>query len=93
MHRPTIKYFLFVVKSDKTVEHRPVLIARTIGGESVIVKGVSPGEIVVTDGQLKLRNGLPVEIKESLLSGPDIGNQKQGRVVSDKNAPLPSKTK
>lgn len=55
--------FIFVVKSDLSAETRPVKVARTIGGESVISKGIAPGETVVTDGQLRLLPGIKVQIK------------------------------
>ena len=59
--------YIFVVKPDKKVEYRIVTVDRTIGDETVVSKGVKPGETVVTDGQLKLKDGFPVEIRESLL--------------------------
>jgi len=49
--------FIFVVKADQTVEPRPVTVARTLGRQAVIAKGVAPGETVVTDGQLLLYPG------------------------------------
>jgi multidrug efflux system membrane fusion protein len=52
--------FIFVVKSDQTVESRPVTVARTIGRKAVIAKGVAPGETVVTDGQLLLFPGAKI---------------------------------
>jgi membrane fusion protein, multidrug efflux system len=55
--------FIFVVKSDDTVESRPVKVARQIGGESVISSGVAPGDTVVTDGQLRLIPGIKVQVK------------------------------
>jgi len=61
--------YVFVVKPDNKVEFRLVTAERTIGDETVLSKGVSPGETVVTDGHLKLKDGFPVEIRESLLSG------------------------
>ena len=36
--------YLFVVKPDQTVESRPVTVARQVGAETVIAKGVAPGE-------------------------------------------------
>jgi multidrug efflux system membrane fusion protein len=57
--------FVFVVKDDKTVEMRPVTVARTVDRWAVIEKGVQPGEMVVTDGQLRLVPGAKVEIKNS----------------------------
>ena len=45
--------FVFVVTADMTAESRPVKVARTLGEESVISQGMTPGETVVTDGQLR----------------------------------------
>ncbi len=58
--------YIFIIKSDMKVEYRLVTVLRTTGDETVISKGVKPDEVVVTDGQLKLKDGFPVEIKESL---------------------------
>jgi multidrug efflux system membrane fusion protein len=55
--------FVFVINSDQRAESRPVKVARTLGAESVIAKGVEPGETVVTDGQLRLIPGIKVQIK------------------------------
>jgi multidrug efflux system membrane fusion protein len=52
--------FIFVVKSDQTVESRPVTVARTVGRKAVIAKGVAPGETVVTDGQMRLFPGAKI---------------------------------
>jgi multidrug efflux system membrane fusion protein len=57
--------YVFVIKSDLTVESRPVVVDRSLDGESVIEKGLQPGEKVVTDGQLRLVPGAKVEIKTS----------------------------
>ncbi len=46
--------YVFVVKSDHTVDSRPVVLGSSLGGEAVIEKGLQPGETVVTDGQLRL---------------------------------------
>jgi multidrug efflux system membrane fusion protein len=61
--------YVFVVKQDNKVEYRTVTVERTIGDETVLSKGVTPGETVVTDGHLKLKDGYPVEIRESLTQG------------------------
>jgi multidrug efflux system membrane fusion protein len=55
--------YVYVVKSDMTVESRPVTIQRTHGTLSVVSKGLAAGEKVVTDGQLRLAPGAKVEIK------------------------------
>ena len=56
--------YIFVVKPDLTAEIRPVAAGETVQGETVIEKGVAPGETVVTDGQLLLAPGSKVEIKK-----------------------------
>ncbi len=55
--------YCYVVKNDNTVEYRPVTVSRTVGGQSVIEKGLTEGERVVTDGQLRLTNGSRIEIR------------------------------
>jgi len=57
--------YVYVIKSDKTVELRPVTIARTHGDDSIIRTGLTPGETIVTDGQLRLVPGSRVSIKGS----------------------------
>jgi len=54
--------FVYLVKEGKAVT-QPVTVSRTAEGRSVITKGLSGGETVVTDGQLLLSNGTPVEIR------------------------------
>jgi multidrug efflux system membrane fusion protein len=55
--------YVFVVKPDLTVESRPVVLGLILNNETVIQKGLNPGENVVTDGQLHLYPGAKVEIK------------------------------
>lgn len=61
--------YVFVVKSDLTVEYRAIVVARTLDDETVIEKGLNAGEQVVTDGQLRIIPGAKVEIKSSHHSG------------------------
>jgi len=35
----------------------------TVGGETVIEKGVEPGEVIVTDGQIRLVPGSRIQVK------------------------------
>ena len=54
--------YIYVVKSDLTVEQRSVKVARAVEGSSVISSGVQPGDTVVIDGQLRLIPGMKVQI-------------------------------
>jgi membrane fusion protein, multidrug efflux system len=53
--------YVYVIK-DQTARMQPVTVARTIDGESVISKGLAAGERVATDGQLRLTNGIKVDV-------------------------------
>lgn len=55
--------YVYVVKADDTVEQRMVVPNRTIENNTVIDKGVQPGEVIVTDGQINLVPGAKIEIK------------------------------
>ena len=57
--------YVYVVRANRTVDMRPVNVARTAGAESVIASGLQPGETVVTDGQLRLTPGARVTIHGS----------------------------
>jgi len=50
-----------VVKEDQTVEQRPVTVAFSVGGDSVIDSGLTAGETVVIDGQLRLTPGAAIK--------------------------------
>ena len=63
-------YFAYVVKSDMTAELRPIVPGNQVGGETVIEKGLQPGDTVVTDGQLMLFPGAKVEVKKAPVSAP-----------------------
>lgn len=56
--------YVFVVKEDQTVENRQVQPGTRLGAETIIVSGLTPGERVVTDGQLRLRPGAKVDVKD-----------------------------
>jgi multidrug efflux system membrane fusion protein len=58
--------YVYVVKQDGGVEMRPVAVSLTLDENSVIEKGVTAGETIVTDGQLRLTPKSKVEIKKSL---------------------------
>ena len=55
------KNFVFRVVAGKAVL-TPVEIGSRNPGEVEIVKGLSAGDVVVTDGQLKLQDGVPVSV-------------------------------
>ena len=62
--------YLYLVQRDSTTRTVPVTVERPIGAEVVIRGDVSPGDQVVTDGQLRLRPGAKVQIRAAETPGP-----------------------
>jgi multidrug efflux system membrane fusion protein len=60
--------YVYVVKTDNTVEVRTITVERTFNNSSV-VEGLKAGETVVTDGQLRLVPGAKVQIKNTSATG------------------------
>jgi multidrug efflux system membrane fusion protein len=69
--------YVFVVKADGTAEQRDVTVARSVDGKSMIAKGLSVGETVVTDGQSRLVDGAKVKVAEG--SGSDASPVETGK--------------
>lgn len=64
---------VFVIKSGNIAEMRPVVVERRSGEDTVIAQGLSAGETIITDGQLRVVSGRPVEIKPRA-SAPPAGS-------------------
>ena len=54
--------YAYVIKSDKTVEMRPIKVAQTEANLALVDSGLKAGEQVVVDGQYKLQPGSHVEL-------------------------------
>ena len=63
------------------VQQKFVTVGETRGDQVAILKGVSVGDIVVTTGQMKLKNGTPVVINNTVIpkdnAAPDVPNEPQ----------------
>jgi|WetSurMetagenome_2_1015567.scaffolds.fasta_scaffold00682_22 membrane fusion protein, multidrug efflux system len=55
--------YVYVVKDDMTAEMRPVVVSSANDNDSIIEKGLKPGETIVLDGQLRVTPGGKVKIK------------------------------
>lgn len=62
--------FVFVVGPNNKAVMRPVRIGGSESDLSMIASGVRPGETVVVDGQMTLRNGSPVRIASTSAGAP-----------------------
>jgi multidrug efflux system membrane fusion protein len=79
---------IFIVKADKTVDIKPVKVLRATGDASLISAGLRAGEIVITDGQLRLVPGARVESKSlASLLDPEKGPAAEKAGPHDKTVP------
>jgi multidrug efflux system membrane fusion protein len=62
--------YCYVVLADTTVELRPVQVARTWEGLAVVTSGLQPGELVVTEGQVRLSPGARASIRSAPAGAP-----------------------
>lgn len=77
--------FVYLVKSDDTVEVRPVQTGPSEGDQTVIESGLAPGDLVVTDGVDKLMPGTKVNTGKG---GPDQGGA--AKAAGDKPEDMPA---
>jgi len=63
--------YVYVVKDDMAAELRTVKPGRVFEKWTLVDSGVAAGEMVVTDGQLRLVPGAKVEIKSSAAGQPE----------------------
>ena len=57
--------YVFVVRPDLTAEMRSIVPGLALDGDTIVQKGLTPGEQVVTEGQIRLVPGARVDVKPS----------------------------
>jgi multidrug efflux system membrane fusion protein len=87
--RGTQGLFVYVVKEDKSVTVRPVKVGTVEGEVSSIDSGLAVGEVVVTDGTDKLREGAKIETgtREAAAAPADGAPGKHGKKHRDGDTP------
>ncbi|WP_370677051.1 efflux RND transporter periplasmic adaptor subunit [Pleomorphomonas sp. PLEO] len=66
---------VYVVGDDNTVTVRPVTVALSAGDRSGLTAGITAGERVVVEGQVRLAEGMKViDASAQAASNPDAGN-------------------
>jgi multidrug efflux system membrane fusion protein len=58
--------YVFVTRPDMTVEVRQVKVGQSVNNQTQVLQGVSEGETVVTDGQVRLVPGSKVYLSKGL---------------------------
>ena len=56
--------FVYVLNDDETVSYQKVELGRRIGSEYEVLSGLSDGDVVVTGGQIRLKDGIQVSVNE-----------------------------
>jgi multidrug efflux system membrane fusion protein len=75
--------YVYLAKSDKTAELRPVTVAYMSGDVAAIGSGLQSGDVVITDGQDKLQSGSKIEPR----TGNGQGQRGQQQQSQDSGAP------
>ena len=57
------EHFIYVLNDDSTVTYTKVELGRRLGNRYEIVSGINEGDIIVTEGQARLKNGSLVQVK------------------------------
>jgi multidrug efflux system membrane fusion protein len=66
--------FVYIINANNTVTSQTVVMGPTIDTDTVIKKGISPGQTVVINGADKLMNGSKIFIQESKSPSPKKNN-------------------
>ena len=57
------EHFIYVLNADNTVTYTKVELGRRMGNRYEILSGIKEGDRVVTEGQVRLKNGVSVTVK------------------------------
>ena len=57
------EHFVYVLQSDNTVKYTLVELGRHLGNRYEIVSGINEGDRIVTEGQVRLKDGVSVTVK------------------------------
>jgi multidrug efflux system membrane fusion protein len=84
VQRGSIGTFAYVVKDDKSVTVRMLKLGPAEGDNVVVMEGLVPGELVVTVGGDKLREGTKVEVMTPVGKGAAASNEKTDTAAGQK---------
>jgi multidrug efflux system membrane fusion protein len=62
--------FVYLVNADRTVTVRPVTLGTVDGERVAVASGVAAGDVVVTEGGDRLRDGAPVQLSAAAAPAP-----------------------
>ncbi len=57
------EHFIYVLNADNTVTYTKVELGRRLGNRYEVLSGINEGDRIVTEGQVRLKNGVSVTVK------------------------------
>ncbi len=58
------EHFVYVLQPDNTVKYSLVELGKRMGNRYEIVSGINQGDRIVTEGQVRLKDGVNVTVKQ-----------------------------
>src|SRR5208282_2291280 len=83
--------FVYLVKADNTVTVQKVVLGPSQGESQAITSGLAVGDLVVTDGADKLKNGAKVSLPTAA-PAPPAPAQTPAAPAGDQTPPAPAQT-
>jgi RND family efflux transporter MFP subunit len=56
--------FVYILNEDGTVSYEKIVLGRRMGSEYEVLSGIQDGAVVVTGGQIRLKDGIKVQVNE-----------------------------
>ena len=57
------EHFIYVLQPDNTVKYTLVEVGKRLGNRYEIISGINEGDQIVTEGQVRLKDGIAVQVK------------------------------
>ncbi|MFP8967217.1 efflux RND transporter periplasmic adaptor subunit [Pokkaliibacter sp. CJK22405] len=79
--------YAFVLQDDNTVRQTDITLDRIAGDTAIVSKGLNPGDKVITQGLISLRNGSKVRIIEDSDASSASSNKTKANASTEATAP------
>jgi membrane fusion protein, multidrug efflux system len=83
--------FVWLLKDDKTVQMQPVRVQLTEGSRTILMSGLSEGQMVVVDGADRLRSGSKVDPRQAQAKTAQASGAPGTQTPPDASAPATDK--
>lgn len=84
--------FVWLLKDDKTVQMQPVRVQLTEGSRTILMSGLTDGQMIVVDGADRLRAGSKVDPRQAPAKPTQASGASGAQAPTDASAPATNKT-